>query len=637
VKRPVTPILAATILLLALFGAAAVPAWRPALWGSHAWTFLPVAVLAAVALVAAVVGMWLAATPARLPRGIAATAGMLAAGLVFFYLLRDRTHLLGDGRLWIAVLGEERVYHPHEPLAFGAALLATGGPAGAPAAAIAGRLEIWSVFLGGAALFLMLRLAARLAREDAGRRLAFGLLAAAGTLQFGIGYVEAYPVLWVAVLLFLVLGLDAMRTDRSPVPAALAFGLAVGVHALAILLLPAFLVMMRARRRPPRAWAAAVPAALVVPAFSYGVLPFLLPTGHFSSGGLGFSARRWGELLSGIHLYRYGPAAWALEQVNRWTLAAGAAPLLLLAGMALRLARIPRPGTTPGASAGDSGDAAVAAPDADDSCSAGGREALFLGVAAAGLAAPALLLDTGGSRGAAADWDAFAVAAVPLAALAACWWAPAGASSRGARRALALAIALGLFGTLSFVVLNASPGPAVRRLEMLATHTFRTPRARSWAFESLALYRRNQGEMNAAADFYSRALADQPENVRLLRNAAAALSRVGRAREAAVALGRLTALHPDDAPAWLHLGLELEAAGAADSAAIAFREALRIAPRSTDAMNELARLLLESPAGRPEACRLLRRSLALQPQQTHAAEMEEVRRRLAADGYCRGD
>lgn len=608
IRQPGLPAVAA--LLLALFAAAAVPAWRPALWGSHAWTFLPIGVIASLALVAAAAGAWLAATPVRFPRRILSTAAAAVMSLLLFFLLRDVTHLLGDGRLWIAVLGEDRAYHPHEPLAFGAALLATSGLAGADPAAIAGRLEIWSVLLGGAALFLMLQLAARLGRDDVSRWLAFGLMLAAGVLQFGFGYIEAYPALWVAVLLFVLLGLDLMRTDRSPVWCGLALGLAAGLHALAILLLPAFLVAMGTRRRATREWIAAALAALAVPAFAYGILPLLLPTGHAASS-LGFSARRWSELLSGIHFYRHGPAAWGLEQLNRWLLAAGPAPLLLLARPLRRAPQEPRAGS--------------------------GRETLFLAAAAACLAAPALLLDTEGSRGAAADWDSFAVAAVPLTALAAWLEAPAGVFSRAGRAALALVAALGIFGALSFVALNASPEPAVHRLETLAAHTFRTPRARSWANESLALYRRGRGDMNAAAEFYARALLDQPDNPRLLQNTATALSRVGRAGEAADALRRLAALLPGNAPVRLHLGMELDAAGEADSAAAAFREALRLDPGSVDAMNELARILVRQPAGRPEACRLLRRSLARQPQQAHTAEMEAVLRRLETDGYCRDD
>jgi Flp pilus assembly protein TadD len=250
-------------------------------------------------------------------------------------------------------------------------------------------------------------------------------------------------------------------------------------------------------------------------------------------------------------------------------------------------------------------------------------------VAALGLMLPALVLDTEGSRGAAADWDAAAAAGWPLAALGA-WLAARGRAPGPVAWALP---GVALAALLAAAQVNHRAELAEARFESLITHTFRTPRARSWGWETVASRRREAGDMAGAARAYEAALAEQPANVRLLRNTAGSLGRTGQSRRAADVLARLVAEVPSDGGAWQHLGMELAAVGSIDSAEAALRRAVELLPTSAEPRNELARLLLARPEARPEARALLARSLELAPTQPRAADLRRMVERLDRDGY----
>jgi len=543
------------------------------------------------------------------PQGLAGF--LVGAGVVALVVMafRDTTHLLGDGQLWLAAIRERPAHHPHEPLAFGLAVLVTrGDPTGA-------RLVWLSHAVGLATLGFLWMLAGRLTPPTGtavDRRWIFAVTATAGATLFAFGYVEAYPTfgLVVAALLLALIGHVQGRIG-APVVGFL-FGLAVATHAMAVAMAPALLVAA-VRRRPARpSIVAAVLLGLVPVAFAWVVLPIMLPSGGNDSG------RHWSQLLGDISLYRWGVSDWFLEQINRWGSAAGAAPALLLAGL---LTRMISPG--PGRAFRDD-------------------ESLVLGAATLGLMAPALVLDMEGSRGAAADWDAFAIAGWPLAALAArLLVSPDPSATDGAVRSrpggppliLWLAPVLSLIGLLATAMVAHRPESAGARFESLISDSFRTPRARSWGWETMAAWRRGSGDMPGAARAYEAALAEQPRNVRLLRNAAGALGRIGESRRTADVLARLTHEVPGDANAWLHLGMELEQVGSVDSSRVALRRALEIDPKSIDARNELGRSLLRTPETRGEARELIARSLEQAPGQAHAAELRQMLERLDRDGY----
>lgn len=585
--------------------AAALPPWRPVLWGADAWVYAGAAAglacLAAAALAAALV--WIAPTfPSRF-RSRAATALLLAP---VFFLFRDRWHLLGDGHLWLSVLGESRVHHPHEPLAFAGAALATSGLAGTSPAAVALRAELWSVILGTVAVGLLAVLAVRLAPGDRGRWAAFGLFLASGTLQFAFGYVEAYPLLWVAVVLYLVLVTGSVSGGGSVVAASGAWGLAAATHGTGFLLLPSLVALHAVRRTRPRTWLLSALVAAVPVVGAYAGLPHLLAAAPGTSGDASSALRGATELWGQLRLYPHGGAAWLLDQWNRWTLLAPLSLGLVVAGWI-----VPRRGE-PGE------------PESNGL-------AWVLALAALGLALPALVLDTEGSRGAAMDWDASAVAAVPLCALAALGIGGRVEVSGALRRVVAAGLGLAVFGTAGFVAVNAEPEAAVRRVAGLMQAPAWTDRTRSLAAETVAAAYRGAGHPEEARAWYLRAAELDPGSARKVTNAAILLAREGRHRRAADLYAALLDRGGGAAEAWFRLGRELEAVGAPDSAAAAFDQAIRLDPRGAAARNHLARLILmrnPGQAGRRRAASLLRESLDLEPDQPGAEELRRVLSRL---------
>lgn len=584
----------------ALLLAAAVPTLSPHFWGTNAWTFLPLPGLVAVSLAAFAWGALVFVAP-PFPARRSVLVGLVLGAVVLFNLARDRTHLLGDGRLWINALTTGRHHHANEPLAFAGALAATmGSGPNTPAADMERQLEWYGVLLGGVALVLLFRLAWRLGSDRQERWAAFGLLGAAGTSQFAFGYVEAYPALWVALLVYFLAVIEVVRGERSPAWAGAAFGLAAAVHVWGVTLLPATLLAIASRRPPLRTWiVAAVPAAVAI-AGAYVILPLLLSPGTGGAAGAPGSGE-WSFVARELSLYPFGPANWFLDQVNAWALAA---PLALgLAGLSLGRLR-ERP--------------------------VGVVHVLF--VAAVCLAAPAIVLHLPRSRGIPIDWDLLSVTFFGTTVLAAAMVSARSIARTGSRLALALACGVSLFGTAAFVASNARPASAVRRFEAIATHSLRDGSARGWAWEALAVYHRNAGDEARAAEAYRESLKFQTTNQRLLRNTASMFQTLGRNGEAAEMWGRLARLEPNDAAVWFSYAAMLEMAGSADSAAAAYREVLVRDPDRIEAMNYLARILSAKEEHRAEAIALLNRSLELSPGQEYAGWCRKTLKSLESGG-----
>jgi len=183
--------------------------------------------------------------------------------------------------------------------------------------------------------------------------------------------VEAYPILWLEIILFVVLALDSFSKPRAPVWAALIAGTAVGTHVAAVTLIPAIAVLLVYRaRNVPKAVSALI-AFLGPVVFSYCVLPTLWP-GHERSESTGSIVQSVSEML----VAHRGRWTWLGYQLNQWSLIAPVSlGFALIGAMTAKLSR---------------------------------RESgplVFLGAMAAGLSLPILVLNPSSSRGPLADWD----------------------------------------------------------------------------------------------------------------------------------------------------------------------------------------------------------------------------------------
>lgn len=156
------------------------------------------------------------------------------------YLLRARTHFLGDGIVWLNGLLGGAIQPSNEPLA--AALWSSF-------AAMTRALE-WaqepatfatlSVACGLAAAAFSWGIVSETLPDPRARWAAWLLLLTAGFAQLYFGYIESYPVVSAAVLATLWLGLRHARGADPPWLLAVAFGVTIATHLATLALLPAY-------------------------------------------------------------------------------------------------------------------------------------------------------------------------------------------------------------------------------------------------------------------------------------------------------------------------------------------------------------------------------------------------------------
>src|SRR5207253_7181315 len=79
---------------------------------------------------------------------------------------------------------------------------------------------------------------------------AFAVLATLGWMQLYFGYIESYPMVSVAVLVYVWLGLRRARGADSPLAPALALAATIAFHLSCVYLMPSFLVLAWRERKP---------------------------------------------------------------------------------------------------------------------------------------------------------------------------------------------------------------------------------------------------------------------------------------------------------------------------------------------------------------------------------------------------
>jgi hypothetical protein len=471
----------------------------PLLWGLHLPAFLspPARVLVFALMVLGVAFLWVSTyqrrregRPSVDPAGRGASHGLtrwmpwvlLPAAGGIFWALRTRTYFLGDQALWIDRLrhGTKVVYS--EPLSalawrgFRGLLLALGIPI-EPSV-----LAILPALCGVLAILICLGIGRELSLHHRGKRYAAVLLLA-GTSQLYFGYIETYPIVGLAVLSFLWLGLRASN-GRAPIIApALALALAVSSHLAALLLVPSYLLLVfqRPMRWTRRVAAIALPPALIAAMFSligFGPQNVLRPFRLIWSA-LHVAA---GQVNRPMALFP--PLRVALDMGNLLLLVALVPVMLIVATIALRRGTAHR--MEPGIP--------------------------FSGLAALSGLLVACALSVPGAP--AQDWDLLSVCVLPTLVLGAALGRDIldGVAYANARRGLVLLSAGGL---LAFVLVNADPAAGVRRFETLMSETAPlSPHERAYGSEKLADYYANAGDRPKTLLYAQRALAADSANAR---------------------------------------------------------------------------------------------------------------------------
>jgi len=471
------------------------------------------------------------------------------AGSLIFVLLPSATHLLGDGYLYLREFGSDVWRTGHEPLFFWLVhrLHQLGRPVWGSAEITA---RLYSYFSGILYLLLSLKFVHLFGRDRLERGVVLGFLLTPGFMALFCGYVESYALLMPAVLLYLVSGMKVLR-DRLPLwlPAGL-LGVLMPLHFILVSLAPSLIVL--ALSSPPQGSGRRLnriskPLVFLSPAPILAVALLLV----LGVDPLAYAKEVRGSLLLPLssspefnQAYRLFSGEHVLDFLNEQFLVGPAALMVL---MTLRR-KLPW--------------------DA---------EHVFLLSAALFPLLSTFLVNP--EIGAFRDWDLLAFPALPLTL-----WAGKGLvaqlqeRSRLAHTGLMIGGAAGLH-TLSWIVLNANVGAAETRFVEILENCPLSGHTRSYGWESLGAYYREQGRVTYALKAFEKAVEAHPENPRHWTAVAEQYRRLNAFPQAAAAYQQALRLdHPDRAAVWRNLGFVHAKMGKHEEGFKAFREALRRKP-----------------------------------------------------------
>jgi len=474
----------------------------PLAWGLHSLGFLGTgarSLLVSLYLCAGVLILWGCVSgsprPAEARRAFAVrfqalrrpgplgVAALLLAFCASLYFLRARTHLLGDGTVWLTILktGQHQLYS--EPLAaaiwtaFGSVIRAL------VPSPDAGAFGLLSILCGGLSFLICLALANHLVAERGARAEAVALLLTLGITELYCGYLESYPLVVVLILAYLWLGLRSLVTRGAFALTPVLLSLATASHFLSLYLWPSylFLVSRRERRMSHRALWCLVPAILT-PALA--VAAGSRPNDWIESSRIALHA----ALLPGASAKAWnigGPVGlWhALDMANEALLIMPVALLLAIGGLTTRAGR-----------------QWLASPEAKFLAAAtlSGLIAAFLLV----LPAPAL------------DWDLFALLMVPAGVLS------VGLGIRLLQGEVPMPfrvgmVSLALCAVLPFLLVNASEDASLRRFKtLIGPGTRISVQSRAYPNSVLAQFYEDRGDYRSALLYAERAYGGEPTNPR---------------------------------------------------------------------------------------------------------------------------
>ena len=194
---------------------------------------------------------------------------LVAAAL---WLLRVRSYFLGDQQVWLDTIHADRFPLFSEPLAAvvwrGYVLLLR-----ALAVPLYDRwLALLPVLCGIACAPLAWQISGYLSRDRSTRLLALVLIATLGTTQLYCGYFESYPVVTLAVLLYVWAALRHAHGEGSLLLVGVSLAVAVGTHLVALFLVPSYVFLVLRERTS----AARRAGLLALPLLVAGAVAWLL-------------------------------------------------------------------------------------------------------------------------------------------------------------------------------------------------------------------------------------------------------------------------------------------------------------------------------------------------------------------------
>lgn len=582
---PLEPRLRAALTLVAvlllLVGLSPASNWT---WGANLFRYYPPALTLMACLgVGLAIWLWPAWTPGAAPAAgaapgaggpsalrrppiVAALAGLGA--LAFYQAFHAHSYLLGDGYEIIRRLRQLGTPAPRAPLYNLLAPLVFRAAGGLEPGREEMAAGVISILLGVLAVATAAFFLARMARRDAGNALVCGtLLLVTPALQLFCGYVESYPPLLAATLIFFAAAFDRLTGGgiAGLVVAALAVLAALLSHPFGLTLLPALLYLIVYRpglMTSARLWraavigAAAAAAAVALLALVFALNPglradnqplrFLAPQEQLHLGGRIarhlFEHRAWSM--------KYGVLSWPqLADVLNGAWLVGGVGLLVVAALLTHPA---------------------------------GRRALLAPPAlCALLALPGVLLMRCALRtplGALRDWDLFATFGLGFSAI-----AGGAAATGGARRLFGPILMASLLLTLPWLGIQVSPErSAHRHFEAIEATPRPEPFIESGFHGVMGDRFGGLGNFDLAASAYRRSLDAYPRFDYAWRFGVGEMHQ-NRYQSAADALQQALRLHPDDRKALTELGRAWNALRRYDQADSVLARVIELYPRDAGA------------------------------------------------------
>lgn len=576
-------------------------------WGTHHLSFFPTAVQALfLALMAAVllpaVSAWLLRKLERLVGALAhggperskiLFAAAIAAAAALFWFAQERTFLLGDGNLVARTLPAirsaseiPRTSFQNEPfatyLAWNVYVIFHGnGTADASIRAF----QFLSILFGAGAVGAVIFLARLLASDPVERVLVGLAILGAGASQIFFGYVESYAALAFGFLLFLLLGMLALRKGRSLLAASIAFGALLALHFGMVSMLPVFLYLLYegARRDGLGAAARAAGAAALTAAALLALSGYRGDSLALLFGGGGSHALPLFHATSSGEAYALFSGAHALDLTNFFYLLS---PFALL-GCGLPLLALFRKGA------------------GFDASWRFLTLAVFWGVAFT----VALNCTLGMSR----DWDLIAsfnmglLVAIPAACAA---WIKDGGTRK---RVLLIVCAMTVLATIPWIAVNASEDRSLARFESLPHPALWSRDASMNAYDELAALYKDKKEYAKAITYCEEYLRIDSNNARIYGKTGELYGLLGKEEQQLAYYGKALQHGLRNPNLYFYLGSVFGSRGRFEEAIDAMNKGLALSSSSAAAWRNLGRYYVQGPEDYAAALRAFRKSLELDP------------------------